>query len=449
MKKITNDYVFHRDFNKQYPIITHANGVYLFDEIGKRYLDASSGAVSVNLGHGVTEITQEIYKQAQQVAFVHTVRFETPVLQKLSYEIAKLTPATLNRTFFASGGSEANESAIKFAHQYHFDRGDFKKNLVLGSWNSYHGNTLGALSAGGDEKRRDIYSSILNEFPHIQTPEFNDETEKVLKDIEVVKQTISDIGKEHISALIIEPISGSQKGAMPLPEIYLKGLREICDEYNIILIVDEVMTGFGRTGENFAIDHYNLVPDILTFGKGISGGYAPLSGMVVHDRLVDSLLEYGEGTFKHGLTFSGHPVSVAAGYAALQFYTQNYILENCRTQSKYLIEKLQELMSMHKSIKEIRGKGLLIGLELGYNRNDNNYFTSDYSPSTHLNKLAIGNGAVFYPGSRNTRDERHSEHLIIAPPLTIKSNEIDELIEILHISLLEFAEQNSEYDENS
>lgn len=441
MKQFTNDYVFHRDFNNQYPIITHGNGVYLFDDTGKRYLDASSGAVSVNLGHGVTEIIQEISKQAQKVAFVHTLRFETTVLQKLSYEIAKISPTPLNRTFFASGGSEANESAIKFAHQYHYNRGEHNKNLVLGCWNSYHGNTLGALSAGGDLKRRDIFSGILNKFPHIKTPDFNESSKNILKDIEATRQRILKIGSENISALIIEPISGSQKGAMPLPKIYLKHLRKMCDEHNIILIADEVMTGFGRTGENFAIDHYNLIPDILTFGKGVSGGYAPLSGMVVHDRLVESLIEYGEGKFKHGLTFSGHPVSVAAGHAALHFYKEHSIIENCRKQSKYLFSGLRKLMNLHQCVKEVRGKGLLIGIELVYSRDYDIPFSPDYNASTILNQLAIDNGAVFYPGSRNKRNGAHGEHLIIAPPLTIKSSEIDELIDILHRSLLEFEEQ--------
>jgi adenosylmethionine-8-amino-7-oxononanoate aminotransferase len=443
------DFVFHRDLLKEYPIITHGQGVYLYDNTGKRYFDASSGAIAANLGHGIREIALAMAEQASKAAFVHTLRFETEVLHQLANEIGNIVPPTLNRVYFTSGGSEANESAIKLAHQYHRDLEKREKQIVIGRWQSYHGNTLGSLSAGGDIKRRKPFTPMLSRFEHVHSPyclrcpydkKYDDCKKKGLTCVDTIEHLINEIGPEFISSFICEPIVGSQQGAVMPPEGYLTRVREICDHYEIIMIVDEVMTGFGRTGTDFAIEHFGIEPDIITFGKGISSGYAPLGGMIVKDKIIDSLIKYGNGRFMHGYTYSGHPVSVAAGLAAVKYYKENNILDNCRKQSSYLFKKLFELRKNHRTIGQIRGNGLLIGLEILLDNNEDTMFPPSYGAAERLNAIAMDQGAVFYPGSGSI-DGIRGEHLLLGPPLTINQLEVNELIIILDKAITIFEEQ--------
>jgi adenosylmethionine-8-amino-7-oxononanoate aminotransferase len=318
----------------------------------------------------------------------------------------------------------------------------------MGRWQSYHGNTLGSLSAGGDVKRRQPFTQILLPFVHVFSPhcsrcpyhkEYSEcSTKKTLPCVEQVEQTILEVGPEFISSFICEPIVGSQQGAVVPPEDYFAQIREICNKYDILLIIDEVMTGFGRTGRHFAIEHFGIEPDIITFGKGVSSGYAPLGGMIVHDHLIDALLKNSNGKFIHGYTYSGHPVSVAAGLEAVKFYKQRRVLDNCVRQSEYLIKRLESLRSKHRIIGEIRGKGLLIGLELLQDNEEGKEFPSDFPAAERLNSIAMEHGAVFYPGSGSINGVK-GQHLLIAPPLTITQDEIDEMINILDQSLQSFA----------
>lgn len=438
------DNVFHRDFTRSYPKIAYGEGVYLYDTAGKQYLDASSGAVAANLGHGVVEIAEAMANQAKKAAFVHTLRFETQVQHDLAREIADIAPPTLNHVYFASGGSEANESAMKLARQVHRDRGDKEKHLAIGRWQSYHGNTMGSLSVGGDVKRRRPYTLNLMKTEHVFSPYCHrcpygkkEETcseQAQLYCVSDLERLITEIGPDLISSFICEPIIGSQQGAVVPPPSYLKQVREVCDKYNIILIADEVMTGFGRTGTHFAVEGFGVEPDILTFGKGVSGGYAPLAGMIVSDRIIESLKEYGNGRFIHGYTFSGHPVSTAAGLAAIRYYRSHRLLDNCNQQGNYLVQKLNELQKNHRSIGQIRGRGLLIGFELMKNRETDEWYPPSAGAAEMLNRFAMELGAVFYPGT-GTLDGSHGDHILIGPPLTVQSSEIDELIFILEQSL--------------
>lgn len=441
------DHVFHRDFNKRYPVIDYGKGVYLVDTNGKRYLDASSGAVAANLGHGVAEIADAMAEQAKKAAFVHTLRFETQVQHDLAKEISEIAPETLNHVYFTSGGSEANESALKLARQYHRDRGNKEKHLNIGRWQSYHGNTMGSLSVGGDVKRRQPYTPSLIKTDHVYSPychrcpyhltEGQCSIREQLYCVSDLERLIIEIGPEFISSFICEPIVGSQQGAVVPPESYLKQVREVCDRYDILMIVDEVMTGFGRTGTHFAIEQFDVIPDMLTFGKGVSGGYAPLAGMIVSDRVIDSLKKNGQGRFIHGFTFSGHPVSVAAGLAAVRYYKEQNLLDNCQKQSEYLLQKLNKLQASHRSMGQIRGRGLLIGFELMKDRESDSFYSPSYGASERLNQLATNLGAIFYPGS-GTIDGKQGDHLLIGPPLTIAQDEVDELIHILDQALTQF-----------
>jgi adenosylmethionine-8-amino-7-oxononanoate aminotransferase len=449
----TEDYVFHRDFSKAYPIITHGKGIYLYDENGKRFMDACSGAVAANLGHGVEEIAEAMALQAKKAAFVHTMRFETEVLFKLAEKIAKLAPHSLNKVYFTSGGSEANESAIKLARQFHKDAGRPGKHIVIGRWQSYHGNTFGALSAGGDIKRRQVYTPNLINFNHVHSPNCKRcpyQREKEDCDykqnwtcVRELESVITEIGPDNVSAFIAEPIVGSQLGAVSPPEAYFKEIRKICDQYNIVLIVDEVMTGFGRTGKDFAIQHYGISPDIMTFGKGVSAGYAPLAGMVVHDRIVDSLIENSKGKFVHGYTYSGHPVSVAAGLSALTIYERDGILKNVQVVGDYLKQQLLALKKCYPIIFDVRGEGLLLGIELAADGEVGTPFPEKLHASERINTIAMELGAVLYPGS-GSFDGNLGDHLLISPPLTITTGEVDDMVKILENSLQIFIEEIKE-----
>jgi adenosylmethionine-8-amino-7-oxononanoate aminotransferase len=431
-----DDHVFHRNLLKSYPMAVRAQGVYITDDSGKRYLDASSGAVAANLGHGVQEIVDAMAAQAGEVAFAHTLRFETHVLHRAAGKIAALAPEGLDTVFFASGGSEANEAAIKLARQFHLDRGNPSKHLVIGRQQSYHGNTLGALSAGGDVVRRGSFAPILLPFPHVPALPLRDdegvepttESGSLLPEAGQLGRVLAEVGAENVAAFICEPIVGSQQGALVPPQDYLTQVRRLCDEHDILLIVDEVMTGFGRTGKNFAVEHFGVTPDILTFGKGVTGGYAPLSGMVVAERIVDTIRDRSEGVFRHGYTYSGHPVSVAAADAALAYYADHRVLENVVHQGEYLWARLQELQARHPRMSGLRGKGLLLGFDL--------VDVEGAAPLTseEFNQRAMDNGAVFYPG-RGAIDGVRGQHLLVAPPLTIRRQDVDRLIDILDQTL--------------
>ncbi|MDQ0245366.1 adenosylmethionine-8-amino-7-oxononanoate aminotransferase [Bacillus fengqiuensis] len=448
MDGIKKDYVFHRDLKKEYPIITHGEGVYLIDEGGKKYLDACSGAVAANLGHGIASIGEAMAEQAKKAAFVHTMRFETKALHELAEKIGEIAPERLNKVYFTTGGSEANESALKLARQYHRDGGKPQKHLVIGRWQSYHGNTIGSLSAGGDVKRRHVYTPNLLNYAHVYSPychrcPYNRQKDDCLAKqnwtcVTDIERLILELGPENVSAFIAEAIVGSQQGAVPPPPGYFEKVRELCDRYDIVLIIDEVMTGFGRTGTNFATEQIGIEADIITFGKGVSAGYAPLAGMIVHDRLIDGLIQNSDGKFVHGYTYSGHPVAVAAGLAALDVYERERVLENVKEQGGYLFDQLLELKKKHSYISDVRGRGLLIGIELVKDYDHDELFDSSEKAADTLNAIAMELGAVFYPGTGSI-DGTKGEHLIISPPLTVTKTEIDEIVRILDESLILFA----------
>lgn len=433
-----SDHVFHRDLYKDYPIITHGEGSYLYTKDGKKYLDASSGAVAANLGHTNPEIAEALYEQAKKVGFVHTMRFETENLRELATKIARLAPESLNTVYFASGGSEANESAIKLVHQYHQSRGKGNKTMIIARWQSYHGNTIGSLSVGGDVKRRQLYSNLLMRSVHIDGPKasylYEDEDAHVDELIYQLKRQINEVGAGNIGAVMMESIVGSQQGAIVPPKNYFKAVQQVCRENDLLLICDEVMTGFGRTGTHFAVEHFEIEPDIITFGKGVSAGYAPLSGMIVSDALVKVIKEYCDGKFVHGYTYSGHPVSVAAGLAALTKYEEENVLANCNQISDYLFTELNKLKEKIDYLIDVRGKGLLIGLEFIQTETSITKFGAT-NLSEMINKACMEHGMILYPGSGGI-DGVKGYHALLAPPLTTTLEEAEEIIQVLKEVLL-------------
>lgn len=414
--------VFHRDFGADYPLIVSAQGSYLYADDGTEYLDGSSGAVAANLGHGVAEIADAMREQALRVGFAHTLRFETAALHDAAARIQRLAPEGFTRVFFASGGSEANESAFKLARQYHLSRGESGRHLVVGMWDNYHGNTLGALAVGGDASRRQHYAPMLPRT--LRLPSWRDSADTMAPVIALEKLVRSE-GAENISALILEPLVGSQLGAFEPAHEALRRVGEICREHGIVFIADEVMTGFGRCGTNFAVERSGIAPDLITFGKGVTGGYAPLSGVIVSEPIVQAIRDSG-GVFHHGYTYSGHPVAVSAAAAALRFYSEHDVLANVALRGAELRAGLEELAARYPgAITEVRGAGLLLALEL-----------SPEPPSRGganvLNREAMARGLVLYPGASTRAGGNGSTtvvpHLLVAPPLTVTPEEIAALL---------------------
>lgn len=426
---MSGDAVFHRNLSTDYPLVTRAEGSYLYTADGTQYLDGSSGAVAANLGHGVTEIADAMHEQALRVGFAHTLRFETAALHEAAERIRDLAPEGFSRVFFASGGSEANESAFKLARQYHLNRGEKNRHLVIGMWDNYHGNTLGALAVGGDAARRQHYAPMLPRT--LRLPSWRDSSDPMAP-VAALEKLVRSEGAENISALILEPFVGSQLGAFEPPHAALRRIADICREHGIVFIADEVMSGFGRCGTDFAIERSGIVPDLITFGKGVTGGYAPLSGVIVSESIVRVVREAG-GIFHHGYTYSGHPVAAAAAAAALTVYVEREVLANVARQGEALFAALLGLAERFPQlITEVRGEGLLLCLELAPE-------LAAQGGAELINRSAMAQGLVLYPGS-STRADTGGEaavfpHLLVAPPLTITEEEVTDLIARLGAAL--------------
>jgi adenosylmethionine-8-amino-7-oxononanoate aminotransferase len=352
-----------------------------------------------------------------------------------------ITPADLNHCQFVSGGSEANESAIKLARAYFIERNLPDKWKVIGRWNSYHGNTLGALSAGGHRSRRAPYLPMLLNFPHIpaaycyrcplelQYPSCGVACARTLE------KTILEEGPETVAAFIAEPLVGAAAAAITPPPEYFGIIREICDKYDILFIADEVMTGVGRTGENFAIEHWGVVPDILVTAKGITGGYAPLGAVVVRDKIFEAFLPPGgSGQFIHGFTYSGHPLSCAVANTVLQIWEEGDLTRNAAELGPVLLHGLEEIQARHQMVGDVRGIGFMLGMEFVQDRATKEPFPAALKVARQVSNAALEEGLVVYPGTGSVDGER-GDHLLITPPLIITRPQIQELLHKLDRAL--------------
>jgi hypothetical protein len=427
-------HTFYRKLGRIYPLITHGEGVYLYDERGKRYIDGSGGALVVNIGHGQKEIFQSMVDQMGKVGYVHGTQFTTKSIEDYSEALGKILPKGLGKIYFLSGGSEAIEAAIKLARQYYLESGQAQRWRVIARWHSYHGNTLGALSLTGRTGARKPYLPLLIDFPHfpppycyrcpfgLAYPECEIECAMALEKI------IQMEGPETITAVILEPIVGATIGAVVPPEGYLSSIQKTCERYGILLIDDEVMSGMGRTGKWFAIEHWGISPDILVLGKGMSGGYFPLSAMITKTEVVD-LLKERSGGFVHGHSFSHHPVACAVGLATLQFMKERNLVEKCARRGEYLLKKLEELRAF-PFVGDVRGKGLMMAIEFVKDRKTKEPFPRTGRFTERMVDLAFENGLVLYPGTGFV-DGVNGDAVMVGPPLIIEEAQIDEIIDIL------------------
>lgn len=448
LNKAPKNNVFYRNQNWHYPEIERGEGVYLFDKNGKRYLDGCSGSAVANIGHGNKEVAQYAKEHIERIAFTHLSRWTVDSIEKCAQKVSSWTPGDLNHVYFVSGGSEATETCIKMARQYFVER-DGKKTTkwkIISKWNSFHGNTMGALSMTGITGRRKVYDPMLINFPKI--PQFyhyrNPWGCKTLKETsiraaEALEEEIKRQGPENVAAFITEPVVGSAAPGVHPDKIYFEMVREICDRYDILLIVDEVMAGFGRTGEKFAIDHFGIVPDIIACAKGMSCGYTPIGAGVANDKVFNAIMVEGSGEFVHGHTYAGNPLSCGIAHKVMEIVERENYLENCRIQGDYLMEKLQSLYD-YPIVGDIRGKGLMIGIEFVQNQATKEAFDPSQKVKAKITNNCLEEGLVVYPGGGSV-DGVKGDHILIAPPINITREEIDELFNALEAGIKKTIEQ--------
>ena len=442
---MTQDHLFHRVLKDKWQHISHGEGVYLFDTDGRRYLDACAGVHVVSIGHGVPEIAQAMYDQAAKVSFTYG-RFLTQPQVDLADHIAAITPGDLSRVFFISGGSEATESALKIARKYHLTTGNPKKYKIISRWQSWHGNTLGALSMSGRTVWREDYVPYLLDFPHIPPPfcyrcPYGDEHPACrMHCAEELERVIHQEGSDYIAAFIAEPILGtSAPGATPPPE-YFPTIREICDRHNILMIVDEVVTGFGRTGVNFGIEHWDgVVPDIMCTGKGLSSGYTPIAATIARDEIYDAIYA-ASPAFVHGHTYGGNPLSCATALAVQNYIDQHELVTNCRKMGERMLEKLKPLQEL-PIVGDVRGKGLMIGVEFVADKQQRTPFTADQNVTSRIVNSAFEKGVLLMPGAPGLVDGVAGDHVAISPPFTISAEEVDETVRVVRESVEEISRE--------
>jgi adenosylmethionine-8-amino-7-oxononanoate aminotransferase len=417
------------------PTISHGKGIYLYDSEGNRYMDGASGAVTVNIGHGVKEVVNAMLDQANQVSFVYRSQFTSIPAEKLAEKLATLAPGDLNNVFFVNSGSEATETALKIALQYWQEQGKPEKNRILSRKTSYHGITIGALSMSGHAARRYRFEQLLADYPTVSPPycyrcPFSDTYPGcALKCAAELETVILNIGPDNIAAFIIEPVIGAAGGAIAPPDGYHQMIRKICDKYDILLIADEIMTGCGRTGRMFAVDYWGIVPDIIALGKGLSSGYTPLAATLISDRILE-VIENGSRVIMSGHTFSANPQSAAVCLAVMEYMENNRLIENAEYQGQVLADGLKQLALRNSIVGDIRGIGLLQGIEFVANNNTRDPFQFHTKVTERIVSKCFENGLIVYPAI-GTIDGFSGDSILVAPPLVITSEEIQTLLTIL------------------
>ncbi len=433
-------HVFYRRMGHPHPMIQRGEGIYLYDTEGNRYMDGSGGAIVANIGHGVESVAQAMAEQASQAAYIHATMFTSEAVEKYSAALAEIVPVPKARFYFLSSGSEVIEAAIKLARQIQYERGKTSRYLPISRWQSYHGLSLGALAVAGKTKMRSLFRPMFVDFPHIPPPYCYrcpyglEHPQCDLHCATALADEIKKQGPETISAFVAEPISGATLGAVVPPPGYWPRIREICDKYEILLIADEVMTGMGRTGKWFAMEHWDVEPDILVMGKGTVGGYFPLGIVAIRGDLVD-LIAAGTGDFVHGGTYSHHAVGAAAGLATLQHIQRNKLVQDMPQRGRSLERALRTHLGDLEYVGDIRGKGLMWGVELVANRDTKKAFDPNIHFAQQVTDEAFRRGLIIYPGS-GCVDGIAGDLIMIGPPFSIGDDEIDEMILIFKNSIL-------------
>jgi adenosylmethionine-8-amino-7-oxononanoate aminotransferase len=432
--------LFERDLQFPLPVIVKGEGAYLFDDAGKRYLDASGGPAVSCLGHSHPKVIEAIKRQVDQVSYAYSLFFTTPVIEELARTLIDQAPPGLTKAFFVGSGSEAVEAAMKLARQYHLEMGQPKRRLFIARQRSYHGNTLGALALGEDVNRRAPYEALLMPVTHIapcyeyRGRRTDESAEQYgIRVADELEAAIQKLGAENVAAFFAEPVVGASLGCAPPVPGYLKRLREICDRHGVLLVFDEVMCGMGRTGHMYACAEDGVSPDILTMAKGLGGGFQPIGGLLVAQRVFDAIAD-GSGALKHGQTYAGHTLACAAALGVQQAIREEELLERVRSLSGLLFRRLGERFGQHPHVGDIRGRGLFIGLELVADRETKAPFDPKLKLWNRVRRAGFEEGFVCYP-SGGCIDGVAGDHVVLAPPFILADSQVDEVVDKLGKSL--------------
>ncbi len=418
------------------PTAVAGEGCYLIDSDGKRYFDGSGGAAVSCLGHGDREVTEAVKAQLDTLAFAHTGFMTSEPAEALADLLIEHAPGALNRAYFVSGGSEAAEAAIKLARQYWVEKGEPQRRHLIARKQSYHGNTLGALAAGGNEWRRTQFAPLLIDVAHIPPCyEYRLRTDDESaadygrRAADELEAEILRLGPDAVMAFMAEPVVGATMGTVPAVEGYFKRIREICDRYGVLLILDEVMCGMGRTGHLFACEADGIAPDILCIAKGLGAGYQPIGAMLCTEEVYGAIVD-GSGFFQHGHTYLGHPVATAAGLAVVTAVLERGLVSRVREMGGKLEAAMRTRFGQHAHVGDIRGRGLFWSLELVEDRESKQAFDPARKIAPRIKRAAFENGLICYPMS-GTIDGKHGDHVMLAPPFIIDDAQIDEVIDKL------------------
>jgi adenosylmethionine-8-amino-7-oxononanoate aminotransferase len=419
------------------PLLDRAEGVYLWDRNGKRYLDGCSGAMVSNIGHSNPRVLDAMRQQMERSTFGYRLHFENEPAERLAAQIADLCPEGHERVFFVSGGSEAVESCLKLARQFAFVTNQESRWRVISRNPSYHGSTLGALAVTGYRPLTDPFLPMMRQMPSIPAPRcYLDRdslapAERGIRYADMLRDKIIELGPETVLAFIMEPVGGASTGALVAPDSYYARIREICDEFGVLLIYDEVMSGAGRTGRYLAAEHWGIKPDLIALAKGLAAGYAPLGAMLAENRIIDPVLN--AGGFQHGYTYAGNPLACAAGLAVTQEILEHGLMDKATATGGLLKGELEQLMNEYPFIGDVRGKGLLLAFELVESRETMNPLPADLNAFARLVELAYERGLIVY--SRRTREGLAGDHFMVCPPMIATPEHVTEIIGTLRDSL--------------
>ena len=433
-------HVLHRQFAHALPVAVGGRGVEIFDSEGRSYLDASGGAAVSCLGHAHPDVLAAMHAQIDRLAYAHTSFFTTEVAETLADHLVASAPAGMSHAYFVSGGSEAMEAALKMARQYFVETGQPQRTRFIARRQSYHGNTLGALAVGGNEWRRRQFAPLLIAVTHVSPCyEYRDRradesaAQYGARLVQELSAAIDEIGGENVIAFVAETVVGATSGALvPVPG-YLQGVRELCTRHGILLILDEVMCGMGRTGTLHACEQEGVVPDLLAIAKGLGGGYQPIGAVLAQRRIVEAF-QSGSGLFQHGHTYIGHAVACAAALAVQQVMLRDRLLEAVQRQGHGLAERLQAAFGEHPHVGDLRGRGLFRGIELVADRATKAPFDPALKLHAHIRREAMARGLMVYPMG-GTIDGRVGDHVLLAPPFIVSDAELDRIVERLQAAL--------------
>ncbi len=429
-------HILHRQLRGQYPLAVSGKGCFIEDAEGKRYLDASGGAAVSCLGHGHPDVIAAMHAQIDKIAYAHTSFFSTQVAEELADALIADAPAGTSHVYLVSGGSEAMEAALKLARQYYVEIGQPQRARFIARRNSYHGNTLGALSVGGNAWRRAQFAPLLIDVEHVApTYSYRDrrpdesEAQYCARLIAEIESAVNRIGGDKVIAFVAETVGGATSGCLTAPAGYFKAVRELCDRHGILLILDEVMCGMGRTGTLHACSQEAVAPDLMAVAKGLGGGYQPVGAVLVGGRIIDAIAQ-GSGFFQHGHTYIGHPTACAAALAVQQVLKRDGLVERCAQQGEKLAARLNAAFSEHPHVGDVRGRGLFRGLEIVRDRATKEPFDPGRKLAADIKKRAMAAGLACYPMG-GTIDGKNGDHVLLAPPFIISDAELDMLVDRL------------------